>query len=80
MKTITDIKTEVWNNIIETLIERDWKVTYKYDGIDAGIDYGAVTLEKGNQKIECTWDNWFEGEIQATEAILEKLREEFKVL
>jgi hypothetical protein len=61
------IKTEIWHDIIDMLVENQWRVVEKYDGFDVGIDYNRVVLEKDNEKIEFTWDNWTEGEILCLE-------------
>ena len=66
MVVATNIKTDLWNRVIELLINGGWTVTYKYDGFDAGIDSDFVILEKGNEEILFGWDNWFEGEIKCT--------------
>ena len=62
-----NIKTDIWNKVIELLTKDNWKVTYKYDGFDAGIDSDFVILEKDNEEILFGWDNWFEGEIKCAE-------------
>ena len=64
MLTAINIKTDTWNKVIELLTRDNWKVTYKYDGFDAGIDSDLVILEKNKEEILFGWDNWFEGEIK----------------
>jgi hypothetical protein len=73
MITAIDIKTELWNTIIETLINDDWKVIYKYDAFDAGIDFDLIILEKNNEKILFGWDNWLEGEMQCSKIRLKEI-------
>ncbi|MGD1847904.1 MAG: hypothetical protein ACFB10_21120 [Salibacteraceae bacterium] len=65
--TATDITTDVWVQVIKKLVAEAWKVTYKYDNFDAGIDYDFVILEKDGEEILFGWDNWFEGEVQSSE-------------
>lgn len=66
MITATEIKTVIWKQIIQSLIENNWVVIYKYDNIDAGIDFDLLLLEKNSDKILFGWDNWLEGEIQCS--------------
>ncbi|MBX2898158.1 MAG: hypothetical protein KF775_00820 [Cyclobacteriaceae bacterium] len=73
MKVANCIKTELWNRIIDDLLQAGWSITRKYDGFDAGIDYNAFVLEKDDLKIEFTWDNWFEGEIKCEPQLSETL-------
>jgi hypothetical protein len=75
MVIATDIKTEMWNEIIRLCVANDWTVTYKYDNFDAGIDADFVILEKGTEEILFGWDNWFEGEIQCSEERLKQIEE-----
>ncbi|MGE9310378.1 hypothetical protein ACLOAU_01935 [Niabella sp. CJ426] len=46
MKIATDIKTEDWEKIIRTLVKEGWKVRSKYRGIDEGVDYDHLVLQK----------------------------------
>jgi hypothetical protein len=69
----TNIKTALWNNIIELLLNDKWITTYRYDGIDAGIDEDFVILEKENEEILFGWDNWMEGEIKCSEARMKEI-------
>ena len=62
-----NIKTDLWNKVIELLIKDNWTVKYKYDGFDAGIDSDLLILKKNNEEILFGWDNWFEGEIKCDE-------------
>jgi hypothetical protein len=76
MVTAFDIATPLWNKVIKLLIEGGWKVKYKYDAFDAGIDFDHVILEKDNEEVSFGWDNWDEGEISCSEqqmAMIEEL-------
>ena len=64
--TAIDIKTELWNQIIDLLTNQGWRVGYKYNGFDAGIDFDFVILTRQGEEILFGWDNWFEGEIQCS--------------
>lgn len=68
-----NIKTEVWNSIIESLLEDGWIVRLKYNGFDAGIDHDYLELRKDKMKIEFGWDNWFEGEIKAEQELMSQI-------
>ncbi len=79
MKVATGIKTEDWNRIIRILTDEGWKVGSKYAGIDAGIDNDFLTLSKGTEQIGFGWTNYFEGEIQCSDSLLDYLSEKFGV-
>ncbi|NEM96340.1 hypothetical protein [Pontibacter burrus] len=61
------IETELWSRIIRMLRNEGWKVLYKYDNFDAGIDFDFIILKKDSEEILFAWDNWFEGEIKCRE-------------
>ena len=42
METAIYIKTELWNQLIQYHIKEGWKVTYRYDNFDVGIDFDGV--------------------------------------
>ena len=76
---IENVKTETWNQIIDELKAAGFKETYRYGGMDAGIDFNRyeLTHRAGGQVIVFEWDNWSEGEIMATPSRLEALRERY---
>jgi hypothetical protein len=74
MGLISDVKTETWNQLITHFEREGWEVIFNYDNFDKGIDYNAVTLQKGEEKIEFTWDNWTEGEIRGSDIMLNEIR------
>lgn len=78
-KTVLNIKTEKWNEIISELKQRGLIVTAKYYGFDAGIDDDFLVLRKGLKKILFGWTNWFEGEIKCNDQIFNYLESEFKL-
>lgn len=73
----TGIKTELWNLIIETLKKDKWKVTREYNLFDKGFDFDFYELHKNGEEILFGWDNWFEGEIKASENRMLSLEHEF---
>jgi hypothetical protein len=75
MVIAVEIETNLWDSIIEFFLKKDWKIVYKYDGIDAGIDFGLLILEKNNEEILFGWDNWVEGEIKCEEARLKYIEQ-----
>jgi len=78
---IGNIKTETWNRIIRDLKASGFEETYRYDGVDAGIDYNRYELLKPSdgEPVVFEWDNWTEGEITASPSRLEALREEYQL-
>jgi hypothetical protein len=78
---IESIETATWHRIIEDLKAAGFEETYRYGGMDAGIDYNRLDLTNpsGGELIVFEWDNWTEGEITAGPARLEALREEYRL-
>ena len=78
---IENIKTETWHKIIDDLMASGFIGIYRYDGIDAGIDYSRYDLmnQAGEELIIFEWDNWMEGEIKTTRSRLEALREQYQL-
>jgi hypothetical protein len=62
----TDIETQTWNSIIESLLEEGWKISSEYKGFDKGIDFDLYELKKNDEIIIFAWDNWFEGEFKCS--------------
>ncbi|WP_276498354.1 hypothetical protein [Pontibacter litorisediminis] len=79
MVIAVNIEMNLWNTIIKFLREENWKVLYKYDGFDAGIDFDFLILEKNNEEILFGWDNWFEGEIKCEEARLKYIEQHLTI-
>ncbi len=79
--TIGSVKTETWHRIIRDLRGAGFREVYRYEGMDAGIDYSRYELlnEAGDELVVFEWDNWSEGEIRATPSRLEALREEYRL-
>jgi len=75
METATNIETNLWNTLIKKLIADQWRVIYKYDNFDAGIDFDLLILEKSGEEILLGWDNWFEGEIQCSKERMTRIEE-----
>jgi hypothetical protein len=75
MITAIDIQTEKWNGVLEYFILQRWKVAYKYDAFDAGIDFDLIVLTKNNEFILFGWNNWFEGEIQCSELRMKEIEQ-----
>ena len=80
MQIASDIKTKIWNTIIADLQQSGWKITNKYNGFDAGIDYDALTLDKDDWKIDFVWDNWNEGEIICSDEISLLLQNNYSLI
>ncbi len=75
----TDIKTEYWYFIIESLKKDGWKVTKEYNQFDKGIDFDLYELTLNGEKILFAWDNWLEGEIKCTEQRMRNLESTFGI-
>jgi hypothetical protein len=73
MTTVVSIETGLWKSIIRLLMKDGWNVAYRYDNIDAGIDFDFVILEKAKEEILFGWDNWTEGEIKCSEDRLNQI-------
>jgi hypothetical protein len=77
---LAHIETETWNRMIEDLAAEGFRETYRYSGMDAGIDYSRCDLKNGaDERIVFEWDNWAEGEIRGEPARLEALREKYRL-
>ncbi|GGG34085.1 hypothetical protein GCM10011344_38530 [Dokdonia pacifica] len=77
METAIYIKTELWNQLIQYHIKEGWKVTYRYDNFDVGIDFDLVILEKNGEEILFGWDNWVEGELQCATHRMTEIEKQF---
>jgi hypothetical protein len=77
----TNIETRVFYSIIEFLKESGWTLTVEYDEniFDKGIDFDLYQFSKNNETILLAWNNWFEGEIKATEKTLDDIAEHFGI-
>jgi hypothetical protein len=74
---IENIPTEVFNGILDCLLDEGWEAAFVYDGIDAWIDYGMVELSKGGVKLLFEWTNWFEGVVCGSQNVIQELAERF---
>jgi hypothetical protein len=78
---LENVETELWHHIIEDLEAAGFEEVYRYEGMDAGIDYGRFDLmnRADNELVVFEWDNWSEGEIKAAPSRLEALREKYQL-
>jgi hypothetical protein len=78
---IANVETELWHRVIEELEAAGFTVTYRYGGMDAGIDFSRYDLTRaaGDEVIVFEWDNWAEGEIRAEPSRLEALRDKYQL-
>lgn len=65
LATIKDTPTERFNGLVKELVELGWHQVSEYDGVDAWIDYGCITLRRKGAKLKLEWDNWTEGASRA---------------
>jgi len=75
MDTLVQIPTQTWNALLDRLKKHNWKVKYRYDGFDAGIDFDLIILRKKSDILFMGWTNWFEGEVQAEAACLKEVEQ-----
>lgn len=75
LATITDIPTDQFNCLLESLLRSCWRKTGGYGGFDAWIDYGRVRLKKDGVKLKCEWDNWTEGSIEGPKSVIQSIAE-----
>ena len=78
--TIIDIPTDRFNGLVKELNQEGWKNVYEYNGFDAWIDYGNISLWKNFSKLKLEWDNWTEGSIEGNKKIIAKIAERDKNL
>ena len=77
LATIKDIPTDDLRALVAALCSAGWRKTAEYDGFDAWIDYGEITLRRGFQKLTVEWDNWTEGSVEGPSTIIEKIASDF---
>ena len=75
--TVTDIKTDMFNRIVQELRSEGWKKIEEYDNIDAWIDYGMVRLKKGDVTIKFEWTNWDEGSVDGPDDVVRALKAKY---
>lgn len=77
-KTAINVKTGLFNQIIDVLQEWNFKLIAEYspDYFDKAVDFDYFKCLKGNQIIELVWDNWQEGEIRASSGLFYQLENE----
>lgn len=78
---LQNVETKTWHRIIEDLESQGFKEVYRYDGMDAGIDYSRFDLKHpaDGELVLFEWDNWMEGEVSGAPARLEALREKYQL-
>ena len=77
LATIKDIPTERFNSLIQELAELGWRKVSEYDGVDAWIDYGCITMRRNRTKLKLEWDNWTEGSVQGPRRDVEAIANRF---
>jgi len=76
---IDDVKTEVFNLIIDDLIKQGWCANNTYNEFNSWIDYGRVVLTKNSVKLVFEWDNWTEGVIKGPKDLVSKIGSEYEL-
>ncbi len=77
----TNIATEQFKQIIKFLQNKGWKLIATYDDqlYDKGIDFDFYQFRKDSDEILLAWDNWEEGEIQASKAIINEIAQQIDI-
>lgn len=74
--TIKDIPTDRFNHLIVWLRDDGWTIRGHYQGVDAWIDYGRLTLVRGRVRLLLEWDNWTEGSVEGPRRVVEAIAAE----
>jgi hypothetical protein len=76
LATIKDIPTEKFNRLASELGALGWRKTGEYEGFDAWIDYGSITMQRRGVRLKLEWDNWTEGSIEGPRAAIQEIARE----
>jgi hypothetical protein len=81
VKIATNIETDIFYSIIEFLKKNNWNLIAEYDEniFDKGIDFDFYQFCKDDETTTLAWNNWFEGEIKASDKVLNEISERFKI-
>lgn len=81
VKIATNIETGIFYSIIEFLKTKNWNLRAEYDEsiFDKGIDFDYYEFSRDDEKIRLAWNNWFEGEIEATDETLKEIARQFMI-
>jgi len=76
---IDDIESDIFNSIIDGLIEQEWNAKNTYDEFNAWIDYGRIVLNKNGVKLIFEWDNWTEGVIKGPNEKVSEISKDYNL-
>jgi hypothetical protein len=62
--SILDINAREFDRVVDHLKKSGWKQTFRYWGVDAGIDYDCIKLQRNGVRLKCEWDNFDEWSIE----------------
>jgi hypothetical protein len=79
LATIKDLPTARFNRLVEELVTTGWTKASEYNGFDAWIDYGRITLRKGAVRLKLEWDNWTEGSVEGPRRAIEEIEQEYSL-
>jgi hypothetical protein len=77
--TVTDIKTDAFNQIVKDLRKEGWRRIEEYDNIDAWIDYGMVRLKKKGVILKFEWTNWDEGSVEGPDDVVQAIKSKYEL-
>lgn len=76
LATVKDINGDKFKELVAALRSKGWRVSSRYNGIDAGIDYDCIRMRNGFATLKCEWDNWSEWSIEGPCAVIEEIATE----
>lgn len=79
LSTMAEIDGAAFDRILAALEADRWKVTARYGGIDAGIDYDCIRLRRDGIRLKCEWDRWDGWSIQGPTAVVSDMAERFNL-
>lgn len=62
--SILDITEHDFERVMHHLKTEGWRLTSRYRGFDAGIDYDRLRFKKRGVRLLCEWDNWHEWSVE----------------
>jgi hypothetical protein len=79
LATIKDLPTDRFNRLVHDLLTAGWRKAGEYEGFDAWIDYGRITMRRDGIRLTLEWDNWTEGSVEGPRSAIEKIAQEHKL-
>jgi hypothetical protein len=74
--SILDVADKDFERVLLHLKMQGWKLTSRYRGFDAGIDYDRLRFRKRWTYIKCEWDNWCEWSVEGPAKVIKGIASE----